>query len=190
MIPSRSRRFTIADLMLLICAAALATIMTRDDVASIYLVYRAPEAQRLYELVEGPTKCVASALMLALIPIRLARPRPPWRRLARQPGFVACWAIAAVLALGLVEGLFRVAFQGGFKQWGGVWPFHALWELGVVFRGPFAVAAAWLALALAGRWSPEASWIDRLGRALGLAWVIWLPMTLIEPWLLLHLPAF
>ena len=36
----------------------------------------------------------------------------------------------------------------------------------------YAVAAAWLALAVAGRWRPERSWIDRLGRVLGVAWIV------------------
>jgi hypothetical protein len=35
----------------------------------------------------------------------------------------------------------------------------------------FAVAGAWLALALGGRWRPEPSWIDRLGRAVGWLWI-------------------
>ncbi len=37
--------------------------------------------------------------------------------------------------------------------------------------GP-AVAAVWLVLALSGRWSPEKSWIDRLGRILGATWLL------------------
>jgi hypothetical protein len=35
----------------------------------------------------------------------------------------------------------------------------------------FTVAAIWLLLALSGRWRPERSWIDRLGRLLGLVWM-------------------
>jgi len=34
------------------------------------------------------------------------------------------------------------------------------------------VAGAWLILMLAGWWRPEPSWIDRLGRVLGLFWVV------------------
>jgi hypothetical protein len=37
--------------------------------------------------------------------------------------------------------------------------------------GGFAVAVAWATLALVGRWEPEASWVDRLGRALGAGWI-------------------
>jgi hypothetical protein len=35
----------------------------------------------------------------------------------------------------------------------------------------FAVAAAWATLALVGRWEPERSWVDRLGRFFGLYWL-------------------
>jgi hypothetical protein len=35
-----------------------------------------------------------------------------------------------------------------------------------------AVAAVWLVLALSGRWRPERSWIDRLGRVLGATWIV------------------
>jgi hypothetical protein len=33
------------------------------------------------------------------------------------------------------------------------------------------VAAIWLLLVLSGRWRPERSWIDRLGRLLGVVWI-------------------
>ncbi|MHB1557681.1 MAG: hypothetical protein ACYC61_09395 [Isosphaeraceae bacterium] len=34
------------------------------------------------------------------------------------------------------------------------------------------MAAFWLVPAVAGRWRPEKSWIDRLGRALGITWIV------------------
>jgi hypothetical protein len=44
----------------------------------------------------------------------------------------------------------------------------------LVFDVPaaYTVAAGWLTLALLGRWRPEKSWIDRLGRVLGVGWII------------------
>ncbi len=50
-------------------------------------------------------------------------------------------------------------------------------QLETVFVGyaqqvSFSVAGAWLTLALSGRWKSETSWIDRLGRALGFAWIV------------------
>jgi hypothetical protein len=132
---------------------------------------------------------MAAAFMLALIPIRLLRPRPGLRRLVRQPGFAACCAIAAVLAFGFVEGLILVFFRDVQKGWGNVWPFQQLWSIGIAFCGIFAVAGAWLLLALTGRWRAEKSWVDRLGRVLGTVWVAWLPISVLEPWILPYLPA-
>ena len=39
-------------------------------------------------------------------------------------------------------------------------------------EGGFAVASAWLVLWENGRWRPQPSWTDRLGRLLGLFWVL------------------
>ena len=188
MIQPPRRRFTIADGMILIVAAALASLMVREYVSSLFLVYKASSSERMLELIEGTTTCAASAGMLALIPIRLLRPRPKFRRLVRQPGFVACCAIVPLLALVSLESSMLVAFRDVEKAWGGRWPFQQLWAL-AAFRGSFAVGGAWIVLALGGRWSPEASWVDRLGRGLGLVWVIWLPIHPCYPWIVRLLPA-
>src|SRR5262245_54032501 len=37
-------------------------------------------------------------------------------------------------------------------------------------RVGFAVSGAWLTLWLSGRWRPERTWIDRLGRVMGWLW--------------------
>lgn len=109
-----------------------------------------------YSFVYLTAPCFAT-WTLALIPIRLARPRPVLRRLARQPGMAA--ACAAVVALvffsvhlpcvGYVEVLYARAFV----------------DMGPSFLG-LAVLVAWTTLLLGGRWRSESSWIDRLGRAL------------------------
>jgi hypothetical protein len=41
---------------------------------------------------------------------------------------------------------------------------------------PVAILGAWSALAICGRWSPEPSWIDRLGRILGVFWIVKFPI--------------
>jgi hypothetical protein len=40
-----------------------------------------------------------------------------------------------------------------------------------------AVAAAWTAMALAGRWRSQPDAIDRLGRAMGFFWLAMVPVT-------------
>jgi hypothetical protein len=47
------------------------------------------------------------------------------------------------------------------------WAIHAMVENSV----GFAVLAWWIATALACRWRPEPSWIDRSGRVVGFLWI-------------------
>jgi hypothetical protein len=58
---------------------------------------------------------------------------------------------------------------------GVLWSYDAgCWGIQMAaFSSPcgFTVAAIWSLLALSGRWRPERSWIDRLGRLLGVAWI-------------------
>ena len=44
-----------------------------------------------------------------------------------------------------------------------------------------AVAIAWIGLAVSGGWRPEASWIDRAGRLVGLGSVAWM---MLRPWVI------
>ncbi len=51
---------------------------------------------------------------------------------------------------------------------------HQFWQL--IFptyadRVGFAVAGAWLVLALGGSWSRGQGWVDRLGRVIGWCWI-------------------
>lgn len=182
-----ARRFTIADGMILVAAAAVATVLSRDYVASTYTVYRTMAVDRLLTVVEGPTTCIASAVLLALIPIRLRRPRPGLRRLVRQPGFAASCATAAALTVGLVQGANLVAFRTVSPRWG-TWPFQQLWTIGAG-PCPSAIAGAWLILALNGRWRAERGWIDRTGRIAAAVWIFWFLIYLLETWLFRLLPA-
>jgi len=141
-----------------------------------------------------------SSWALALLLIRLRRPRPRLRALMCQPGMAACSAAALMI---VVYTLWIVAAQIGEAlsptvpiaiAFPAATPTHPVLParlptpqvtLGtsVTLRGtssflvhPWvatecggAVIGAWLALALTGRWRPEPSWIDRLGRIVGVA---------------------
>jgi hypothetical protein len=91
---------------------------------------------------------------LAYVIMRLRKPRPPLRRLVRQPGMVAC----EVWLLGMFLG---ICLQ--------VEAYPLLAPIAVVSTG-FAIPTTWAILALRGRWDTEPSWIDRLGRGLGVCW--------------------
>jgi hypothetical protein len=46
-----------------------------------------------------------------------------------------------------------------------------------------AVAAAWIVQATGGRWRSEPSWIDRMGRILGIYWIATIPFA----WFSVHI---
>jgi hypothetical protein len=101
----------------------------------------------------------------AVLLLRLLPPRPPPRLLARQPGFWACVAaVATVVVAHWIEAAMRRPCV-----------------LPVAIPG--SVAIAWLALAVCRRWAAEKSWLDRLGRAIGLAWLaLSLPLAVWSIW--------
>lgn len=148
-----------------------------------------------YLLVAAP---FALMWTLAILGLRLPRPRPRWRRLVRQPGLVAGMAVAAALVVRLIgyailrlrligQGLVNIYYQGDinggptistnaprnseFLMFGYSHAMNSLAVIGV------AVASSWMLLGISGRWRAERSWIDRAGRALGICWIAILPVT-------------
>jgi hypothetical protein len=98
---------------------------------------------------------VLTGLTPAQILLRLRRPRPAWRSLVHQLGFIAC--LAAVAGYLLDRG-WDHAVRLGFA------PFP--------FWTSLSVLAAWAIMFLSQRGHAEKGWIDRLGRVLGTAWVV------------------
>jgi hypothetical protein len=140
-------------------------------------------AERLPEL--GPLLVIYAPVLLAL---RLRRPRPPLRRLAVQPGFTACAAIALVYAAGGLLHSVGQSLESRYANPAAVKVTSLVWVWNILYThqlaGGYAVSAAWLVLIVGRRWRPEASWIDRAGRALGLIFVALVPLlTLWSHWL-------
>lgn len=142
---------------------------------------------------------VAAPLTIAGLVIRARRPRPAWRRVALQPGTAAMIACAVVFAAQAAEAvaalrapaveilsgyevsairynstdslvLIRAGSNGVIGHIEPIGCFGLLVTSLATPCGP-AVAAVWVVLAVAGRWRPERSWIDRLGRLLGVLWI-------------------
>jgi hypothetical protein len=105
--------------------------------------------------------CLIIPLTPALLVARLRQPRPAFRRLACQPGLVASAALCVVsvievdvtfLQLFSIPPLLQAVLPGG------------------------TVLASWAVLLVSGRWQPEASWVDRAGRAVGGFWIATIPL--------------
>jgi hypothetical protein len=109
--------------------------------------------QIIDEIFVGLLSAVLLGLTLVQPVLRLSRPRPPFREIMRQSGLVAC--------LGIIIGTLIAT--------------DLSWLAGVDVGYWFILAALSLLLwPLLGvyPWRPEASWIDRLGRAVGWGWII------------------
>jgi hypothetical protein len=185
------RRFTVFDAMVLIAATAVGLAVARplagDYVRIQRLNWAASNAGTAGTA--GPSDdlggaaivamCLALSWTLALLPLRLRRPRPDRAGLFRQPGFAAGVSVllaSAILSLYFVATVLRqLSFGHHFRDLDlyamVYWPTCGMiYEDGLMF-GP-SVCAAWLILAGSGGWRSEPSWIDRAGRALGGFWVL------------------
>ncbi len=112
---------------------------------------------------------------IAILALRVRRPRPSMRRLLRQPGTVACYSAAIFLLPALLGSICLLAssyfaFDISFDS--------PEWQRGLALCFIFlpslpgsAVLSSWVTLRLVGRWRSEASWIDRVGRLLGAYWI-------------------
>jgi hypothetical protein len=122
-----------------------------------------------------------SMLTIAQIAFRLLPPRPTWRQLMRQPGWIASLSATLVMSvltarLGIGWALQQMLRQPGI-HFSGFRMDHSVWFLGTSAQAAgAAVAASWLILRLSGRWRGEPGWVDRLGRAIGLGWIAAIPI--------------
>jgi len=135
-----------------------------------------------------------------LFVLHLRRPRPSLRRLSLRPGFAACLAATIGLGVGsLTQALREVVAlmtrtgaiaklpSPPFMTWPAGTP-DVPEPMGATTNGlsrivlvpiehghapavATAVVVAWAMLAVGGRWRPRPTWIDRVGRLIGLAWI-------------------
>jgi len=161
---SRSRKFGILDAMILVAATAAGCALLRA--MSLPRLDGLPRTAFIAQAGVQAAVPFLVTLTPALFILRLRRPRPRWRRLARQPGMVACCVATLILIFGILH---IIPINPSLLRSLPVSPRGSIF-----FRGDagFGVAGAWLILALGGCWRPEPRWIDRFGRALGLAWII------------------
>jgi hypothetical protein len=169
------RRFSIADGMILVAATAAGLGLARLGPMEWATGSMSGWFWKSLRFLLGPATLFAAMLSLGLIFVRLRRPRPRMVRVMRQPGMVAAVAVAATLAVSaLAWSSYDLFTGGGWSRGASVARYCRIH--GDKFGG--AVAAAWVGLAIAGRWRPERSWVDRAGRVLGAFWIV----TLLFAW--------
>jgi hypothetical protein len=200
------RPFSVADGLVLIGAAAVGLALVRGwgspywcslGMGIMWGQTLSPARRILHatEVAVSWTIPFALSLTVALLLIRLRPHRPPIRRIARQPGAVACFEALAAVAFHLGQEVLcwvlgyltrpQSAVQlpsppfvrhdnPGFHPPAAVWLRRAVLETFPILVSPavaVAVAVSWCVLLAGGRWRPDAGWIDRAGRWLGRYWI-------------------
>ena len=108
--------------------------------------------------------------MLVLI-LRLRKPRPKMRQVARQPGFGACFtAVAIAIGCFYSELTYSMFYRAEYPAISGAWHFESFNPRD---ETAYAIAAIWLLFALGRIGRREPGWIDRSGRVLGWCWIAW-----------------
>jgi hypothetical protein len=187
---------TVLDAILLVAATAIGLALVRMTYSHPILRWKLEPfetddlaARTLLERI-GVWVIIMSPLLVAwtvVLPIlRWIPPRPAPRRLLRQPGMVACGGGVLIMVAGSVINILMFFYYGfamfwdvGLFEWQGLDERHVssaqILTLTDLRHVGLFVAVAWSALALTGRWRPAPDWVDRLGRAIGFAWIVTFP---------------
>jgi hypothetical protein len=162
------RRFLVSDAMVLIAATAVALGGYRWLIDA----WRREHASHMIDLkfqMIVPTSFIALSWTLVLLPLGWREPRRFRRERDRRPGIAMSVAVVIHMAF---EAFFLVGTL--IDRQGGP-PLVHLWNylltVALPYKNAIVVAIAWTVLWRAAGWRPEPSWIDRLGRALGVFWV-------------------
>jgi hypothetical protein len=181
-----ARRFTLLDAMLLVVAAAFGAWLARLLLISDEIVIAWPTRATWVDWF-GASYLVLLGVTLGGAAVRLRPPRPPLRRLARQPGFLAGLAVTANIALGTA----LTALNWYNTRWipgrtaaqALSWLHGYLLSIGGPWNVAFAVSLAWIIGGIQGfRWG-QADWVERAGRWLGVLWLLyWLFVLGLSVW--------
>jgi hypothetical protein len=123
----------------------------------------------ILELCEFLVIPFAAAWTPACLMVQATGSRPPWRRLRRRPGFVAC-LIASSVSLATMA-------VGATCAWLSLWPAGSLPDEFIpvnILSGLVAgsgVLGGWAAMKLCGVGRPSRTWTDRLGRLTAPVWI-------------------
>jgi hypothetical protein len=161
------RALGLADFMILIAATAVALVWLRQP-----LEYRLTFISdgRIIENLR-PSTLVGAAFAatwgLAVIAMRLRRPKPRGSGWSYRPGFVACAAATMGGLIKLAALLIWGAFENyRFESW------YVPSILGQLIEpAAMGVVGGWMTLWLAGLWKRERSLVDDLGIFIGILWL-------------------
>ena len=195
--PPASRRFTLRDGMFLLLAIAVGLAMNRSGWPKILL--RLSDSG-LYSF--WLTQLEMNGFRLALpflwtlsavvVLSTLLTPKPQQLNLWRSAGVIGC-----VLSFGmttLIAAIQYIFMACKFYQYGRYPGIHAdfwaqYWEdmrdgsaADIDIVAGAMIAGGWLVLAFIGQWRTEKNWLDRLGRSIGLVWLLFSGISITKCW--------
>ncbi len=160
------RRLNIVDISILVFALGLGL-----GAARIYQ-FLAPPYDWWSEVVISTVYSLLLAASLALLIIRLRSPRPRLSHLFCQPGFVACFTAVFLAGWAFLNLGLSLLVTYGISRWTDEQTINMLLNTIIYSKPHSSIILVWLILALSRRWRPERTWIDRLGIAIGILYIL------------------
>jgi hypothetical protein len=175
---TKPRRLTLVDAMILVAATGIGLAVIRTWSPEYYTEQHTPIPPATW--LEWSSFVVSAwafylapipaAWSLAVLILRALHPRPPLRAAFAHAGSAAALGSAVAIASGVTYFLLDLRNP----SW------HDLPFEYTTYSAGIAVAAVWVVLASAGTWRPHRDWVDVLGRALGVYWILMVPVVLLR----------
>jgi hypothetical protein len=157
------RRFTLFDAMILVGGVAM-------GFAGFQSVSNWSRFDRWFDFYIHAYSLL-TLFSILILTLRLRRPRPPIRRIVRQPGTLACFTAVAFGLLCNCVDVIRSIFHGQISD-GSVEDWMGFF-LKADRSAAYVVAIVWVIFALGRLGRPESGWIDPSGRLVGWLWIVW-----------------
>ncbi|SIO36337.1 hypothetical protein SAMN05444166_4109 [Singulisphaera sp. GP187] len=187
-----SRRLPrVSDAMVLVAATAVACLLvhksvgTLDPAEVLDALNHAPATTDWpalnVALLLGALGVILSAPLLVagsatLAMIVLSMPAAERSQTLRNPGPLACFQVGFVVVLIAGLGLVQYLIDSDPDRIHEIVMNSSIYVSGLSGLG---IAGCWITMAMMGSWRSEAFWIDRLGRLLGICWIVTLPFVLL-----------
>jgi hypothetical protein len=182
----------LADAMMLVAATAIGAAIIRDNRWNPTTVLTHMGAIRLPEYqpwAKGWIKVGASQLgrnlnvlllawTIAVLLMTAVRNPRSYRDHACRPGFAACLAVATVLIISPIAAIVKHFFDR--PLWSVRFNRTLLCNFLQYWSVPMScgVLTVWACLWLTGNWRRDETYLDQLGRLLGTAWIVVLPLNI------------
>jgi hypothetical protein len=161
------RRFLITDAMALVGATAIGCAAIRDWAGPVFLNIGQTTFTGILSTATVYITTLTYFWSVAVLILGLQRPRPPLRRLCRQPGLAGCLSVVLTSLMMLLGNAATLLDLRSSSRYWSLTHDLLLAAMSTINLAP-SIVVAWAVLALSRRWRPTSGWIDRLGRSVGI----------------------